>query len=184
MATPPWRPLVVALLISTGAAHATEAPVALEQAATLGLSTGAAAASFRTTPSLLGPALTWSVSRGPLSLSVGLRFGFPAAVPFEVVVRGLWGTALGPWRPRLGPELGAGGLEELQHPAALRPTSLATTEQQAVSALHVGFRAEPARFVFGRVVVSALAFDVGTTLSAPGTTLRYQLELLAGGWSW
>lgn len=170
----------LALVLAAGLPLAARA----EQSVSVGLFTGGTAASFSNTPTRVGPSATWTLQRGSFGVGAGLRAGLPASMPLEAFVRGFVTLPGELWAPLLGPELGAGGLSELTPVVGPQPVGVRPAEQQVLGVAYVAFHAEPARFIFGHVVVSALGFDVGTPLLAPGVSLRWQLDLLSVGWRW
>lgn len=168
---------VIAALIAIAAL-----PARAEQALSLGVFAGGTSTSFNSTPARTGLSLSWLLERGSFGLGGGLRAAQPAAIPLELFVRGQAWVSLGAWSPVLGPELGVSGLQELEPGLERRPRELHALEQRSLGSLYVAFHTEPARFVFGHLIVSALAFDFGTALVPPGLGFRWQLEFLSVGW--
>ena len=105
-------------------------------------------------------------------------------MPLEAYVRGVITIAIGPWEPLLGPELGLSGLSGLARPLPMRPTDFPTAENSLTGLVYVAFHTEAARFRFGRVVLSLLGVDVGTSLTAAGTVLRLSLDYATVGVRW
>lgn len=144
-------------------------------------------ASFGSSPGQTGPTVGWLYTRGALGIGAGLRAAAPsvvAPVPLEAYVRGALTIAIGPWEPLLGPELGISGLSGLARPLPLRPTDFTNAENSLTGLFYVAFHTEAARFRFGRVVLSLLGVDVGTSLTAAGTVLRLSLDYATVGVRW
>lgn len=144
-------------------------------------------ASFGSSPGQSGPTVGWLYTRGVLGVGAGLRAAAPsvvAPVPLEAYVRGVITIAIGPWEPLLGPELGISGLSGLARPLPMRPTDFTSAENSLTGLVYVAFHTEAARFRFGRVVLSLLGVDVGTSLTAAGTVLRLSLDYATVGVRW
>lgn len=176
------------LLRAAAVALALGASPAWAHAVTLGAFSGSASASFNGTPGWLGAevAYTWDAARWAAQGGVRVAMPFDASpVPLEAFARFLLAAGYGAWRPLVGPELGVSGLAVLEAPLARRPTELHAAEQRTLGPAYVAMHAAPVRFVFReRWVVSALELQVGTSLAAPGATVRTQLQLLAAGVRW
>ncbi|MBL8920556.1 MAG: hypothetical protein JNJ54_16955 [Myxococcaceae bacterium] len=164
------------------------APAALaDHTVSVGGFAGTTAASFNSSPGVAGPTVGWLYTRGVVGVGAGLRASAPSAVvkvPLEGYARGVFTIALGRWEPLLGPELGLSGLQGFSRPLPGRPTDLANAEGALTGFFYVAFHTEAARFRFGRVMLSLLGFDVGTSLTAAGATLRLQLDWLTVGVRW
>ncbi len=164
------------------------APLAFaEQVVTLGGFGSTTLASFNSSPGVGGVALGWQYTRGHFALGAGVRASAPspiAPVPLEGYARALFTLTIGPWEPQLGPEFGISGLQGLSRPLPMRPTDFASAENSLTGFFYVAFHTEAARFRFGRFLLSLLGVDVGTSLTAAGTTLRLQLDYATVGVSW
>ena len=144
-------------------------------------------ASFFSSPGQSGLTLGWLYTRGVLGVGAGVRAAAPsviAPVPLEGYVRGVFTIAIGPWEPLLAPEFGISGLSGLARPPPMRPTDFNSAENSLTGLFYVAFHTEAARFRFGRVVLSLLGVDVGTSLSAAGTVLRLSLDYATVGVRW
>lgn len=174
------RPVLVAVVLCSSVALA-------DHTLSVGGFTGTTAASFNSSPGVAGPTLGWLYTRGVVGVGAGLRASAPSAivkVPLEGYARGVFTVALGRWEPLLGPEVGLSGLQGFSRPLPGRPTDLADVENALTGFFYVAFHTEAARFRFGRVMLSLLGFDVGTSLTAAGATLRLQLDWLTVGVRW
>lgn len=143
--------------------------------------------SFNQSPGVVGATVGWLMTRGHFAVGAGLRASVPtpsAPVPLEGYARVGFATKVGPWEPLLAPELGLSGLMGFAPPLPMRPTDFAARENALTGVFYVAFHTELLRFRLGRVVVSAAAVDVGTSLSAAGTVLRLQLDYLTVGVRW
>lgn len=131
-------------------------------------------ASFNSSPLAVGPAVGWLWTRGSFGVGAGLRVSRPtvtAPVPLELYVRGAFTAALGAWEPLLGPEFGVSGLSGMAGRASTAP-------------FYIAFHTEALRFRFGRLLLSLLGVDAGTSLTAAGAVLRLQLDVLSVGVRW
>jgi hypothetical protein len=129
-----------------------------------------------------------AASEGPwnsLRLGIGLRSGLPAHeafFPLEGFLQAQLTARLGFWEASMGPELGLSGFARLDYPHRGYPTrDLADLEDARLSPLYVALSAAPLRLRLGRFVVSALEFQVGTTVPSFGAVARVQLGLLRLG---
>jgi hypothetical protein len=169
-------------------AAALNASVALaDHTVSVGGFTGTTLASFNSSPGVAGPSVGWLFTRGVIGVGAGLRASAPSPivkVPLEGYLRGVFTIALGRWEPLLGPEVGVSGLQGFSRPLPGRPTDLATAENALTGVFYVAFHTEAARFRFGRVMLSLLGVDVGTSLTTAGATLRLQLDWLTVGVRW
>lgn len=155
-----------------------------EHVVSVGGFTNTTLASFFASPGQTGLSANWLWTKGHFGLSAGLRVAPPsrvAPVPLEGYGRAVMTVAIGPWEPLLGPEVGVSGLSGFAPPPSLRPTDLFMAEQQLTGAVYVAFHTEAVRFRFGRFLLGAFGFDVGTSLTAAGATLRLQLDFISVG---
>lgn len=174
------RPLLLTLTLVASCAFA-------EHTVSVGGFANTTLASFNSSPLAVGAAVGWLWTRGPFGVGAGLRVSRPtvtAPVPLEVYVRGAFTAVLGPWEPLLGPELGVSGLSGMAAPPPKRPTDLAAAERAQTGPVYVAFHTEALRFRFGRLLLSLLGVDAGTSLTAAGAVLRLQLDVLSLGVRW
>lgn len=129
-----------------------------------------------------------AASEGPwnaLRVGAGLRSGMPAQeafFPLEVFLQAQLTARLGFWEVSMGPELGVSGFARLDYPRRGYPTrDLPDLEDTRLSPVYVAFSTAPLRLRLGRFVVSALEFQVGTSVPSFGAALRVQLGLLRLG---
>lgn len=161
--------------------------VAAEHVVSLGGFGATTVASFSSSPGQSGPTVGWLYTRGTFGVGAGLRAAAPsliAPVPLEGYVRCVVTIFIGPWEPLLGPEFGVSGLSGLARPLPMRPTDFNAAENSLTGLVYVAFHTEAARFRFGRVVLSLLGVDVGTSLTAAGTVLRLSLDYATVGVRW
>jgi hypothetical protein len=101
--------------------------------------------------------------------------------PLEVYVRALLGPSTGVWRPGVGPELGFSNLPIILPPTGGFPDDITRLQAEQLKPFYLAVHAQPLRFVFGSVSVSALEVQWGTPLNQPGAALRLHLGLLHVG---
>lgn len=122
---------------------------------------------------------------GVVALAGGLRAALPGNVgsvvgevrtvlPVEAFVRARLVVPIGWWVPALGPELGFGSFGARVNAFGPSPVD---------AAAYVAVVASPLRFQVGRVSITALEWQVGTTLPGFGSVLRNSLGLLRIGGS-
>lgn len=171
------RLVLVAVLVAS--------PALAEHVISVGGFANLTTGSFNSGPGQAGPFVMWQwTSKSHFGLGAGLRVTGPSAiapVPLEGFFRGHVTTAIGPWEPLLGPELGVSGLGGFAQPFINRPRDFFEAESRLTGSFYVSFHTELLRFRFGRFLVSAGGFDVGTSLTAAGTTLRLQLDVATLG---
>ncbi|QRK10977.1 hypothetical protein JQX13_13430 [Archangium violaceum] len=169
----PWLLLVAALL--PGAAAAGQ-DVSLGATA-LVLTNGGA---YNVSDPRPGLEAAYAYELGSWRLGGGLRWlpSGPGSVPLEVYARALLSTRLGVWRPAVGPELGLSGAPIVIPPRGGFPEDHSRQQASQLGPVYVALHAEPLRFSFRRFTVSALALQWGTSLAAPGASLRLQLGLV------
>lgn len=130
---------------------------------------------------------------GPFHLGYGLRVLGPlggGSVPLETYVQAEVVGSIGPWVPAIGPELGLTGMFRPE-PRVGASTVLAEEhdldwgwleQRDDPGPLYFAMNASVLRFSEGRFRISALDVQVGTSLSRPGSALRFQLNLAEGTW--
>lgn len=155
---------------------------------TLGAFSGSTAASFASTPGWVGAEVAYAFEQPHFAVQGGLRAAAPLAaspLPLEVFARFVLRFRLRAWEPLLGPEIGLTGLRFFEAPRAGRPTELFVLEQSTSALAYMAMHAAPLRFVvLERFLVSALELQVGTSLVAPGATVRTQIQLVSAGVRW
>lgn len=187
MASPSLPALAVSLALLA-------APAWAAQPARHELSLGATALSYlsywRSTPGFMVLEVAYHQrlkQEGPwsaLRLGGGLRMGMPtpnAHFPMEGFLQAQLATRLGPWEAVVGPELGLSGYAKLNTNGVLPLEELKDLENQRFGPLYVGIGAAPLRFHVGPMLLSALELQLGTSLAAPGSSVRMQLGLVRLG---
>lgn len=169
--------LLAALLPGAAGASANEASLG----ATAVLLTNGGA--YNVTTPRVGVDAGFTHAVGTWRLGGGLRWAPSGrgSLPIEVYARALLSLDTGVWRPGVGPELGFSNLPIIVPPSGGFPDDLSRLQAEKLKPFYIAMHAQPLRFVFGPVSVSALELQWGTTLNQPGATLRLQLGLLHVG---
>jgi hypothetical protein len=179
---------ITSVLLPLALLAADPAPAGVEQGLAASMTGVAYATPFRSTGH-------WTVDlgysralgeRGLLShlrATVGGRVAFDASdldLPLEAYVGLALRAGLGPWQPELGPELGVTGLNQLgAYTNGFPAQSLMDSEKERTGPLFGAVRAAPLRFQLGWVRLSALELGVGTALSQPGASARFELRAIS-----
>lgn len=174
------RALLLLLLLAAPVASA-------EHALLVGGFTGTTVASFSSSPGVTGVHLAWLYRTGSFVSGVGVRFSPPSTVnpiPLEGYSRNGLTMSVGPWAPLLAFELGVSGLSGLARPLARRPQDFNRAENRLTGVFYVAMHTEALRFQHKRFTFSAAGVDIGTSLTAAGTVLRLNLELVSVGVRW
>lgn len=174
------RVLSFVLVISSSAAWAEHALIA-------GGFTATTVASFSSSPGVSGFYAAWQYRTGSFVSGLGLRVsGVSAAnpIPLEAFSRNGLTVEVGPWVPLLAFELGVSGLQGLALPLPMRPQDFNRAENRLTGFFYVAMHTEAVRFQWKRFTFSAVGVDVGTSLTAAGTVLRLNLELVSVGVRW
>ncbi len=139
----------------------------------------------------LAPSVDYTFTRGPFGVGAGGRLGFPLTAQSPSLVEGYVRAALvgkvEAWEPRVALEFGVtftwkeAPTPPVDERRAANVVRLAKSEWATAGPLFASVRTDVLRFAFGRFVVSALAFDVGTNLAHPGASLRVGLEVATLG---
>lgn len=115
-------------------------------------------------------------ARPGVAIRGGMRVAIPAgdpAFPGEWFVRLELSTAMGPWEPACGPELGFGFLGGPGAGPWGLPTDLRDRQRSRMTPWYAAFTAEPLRFRLGDLAVSLIGLQVGSALS--GGVDRFQI---------
>lgn len=177
-----WMAACVALL----------APPALAQSPDQELSLGATsvyyASFYSRSPTVFTGEVAYNralASEGFLSrvrLGGGLRGGLPSKlrpVPLEVYFQARVTARMGIWEAAAGPEVGLSGLGGLY--ALLADNDAGQRESALVGPAYFGFGAAPLRFHLGRVLLSAMEFNLGASAPPMGSASVIRVTLLRLG---
>jgi hypothetical protein len=135
-----------------------------------------------TAGSAIGPAVGWTwFFHEHFGVGAGVRFGAPLLnmrPSVDGYLRGVMTVPVKYWSPSLGVELGfiAGWGER----RSTRPSEQLHDELNTEGPIYFAMQTELLRFVFGRLLVSALGLQVGTAIP-PGSSLRVQFDFLTVG---
>jgi hypothetical protein len=135
-----------------------------------------------TAGSAIGPGVGWTwFLDDHFGVGAGARFGAPLLnmrPSLEGYLRGVITVPVKFWSPSLGLEVGfIAGWGELR---SIRPSEQVRDELNTEGPVYFAMHTELLRFVFGRLLVSVMGLQVGTSIP-PGSALRVQFDFLTLG---